>query len=56
VFRAPLEVRRDAYRQLTEYAATGDIIVSHEAVPLADVAAAWERQRAGGGTKLVLVP
>ena len=25
-------------------------------VPLADVAIAWERQRAGAGTKLVLVP
>ena len=25
-------------------------------VPLADVASAWERQRTGAGTKLVLVP
>ena len=56
VFHAPLEVRRDAYRQLTEHAAKGDIAVSHEAVPLAEVASAWERQRAGAGTKLVLVP
>jgi NADPH2:quinone reductase len=56
VFHAPLEIRRDAYRQLTEYAAKGDIAVSLEKVPLADVAAAWERQRAGAGTKLVLVP
>ena len=56
VFHAPLEVRRDAYRQLTEHAAKGDIVVSHEEVPLADVASAWDRQRAGAGTKLVLVP
>jgi NADPH2:quinone reductase len=56
VFHASLEVRRNAYRQLTEHAANGDITVSYEAVPLADVAAAWERQRAGAGTKLVLVP
>jgi NADPH2:quinone reductase len=56
VFHAPLEVRRDAYRQLTEHAARGDITVSHEEVPLADVAGAWDRQRAGAGTKLVLVP
>ena len=56
VFHAPIEVRRDAYRQLTEHAAIGDITVSHEEVPLSDVAIAWERQRAGAGTKLVLVP
>ncbi len=55
VFHAPPEVRRDAYRQLTEHAATGEITVSHEEVPLADVAVAWERQRTGAGTKLVLV-
>ena len=56
VFHAPLEIRRDAYRQLTEYAAKGDIAVSLEEVPLSRVATAWERQRAGAGTKLVLVP
>lgn len=56
VFHAPLEVRRRAYRQLTEHAATGDIVVSHEEVPLADVATAWDRQRTGAGTKLVLLP
>ena len=56
VFHAPLDVRRRAYRQLTEHAAKGDIAVSHEEVPLTDVAAAWERQRTGAGTKLVLVP
>ncbi|MET0763785.1 MAG: hypothetical protein ABWY29_02890 [Blastococcus sp.] len=48
--------RRDAYRQLTEHAAKGDIAVAHEEVPLAEVASSWDRQRAGAGTKLVLVP
>jgi NADPH:quinone reductase-like Zn-dependent oxidoreductase len=56
VFHAPLEVRRDAYRQLTEHAAKGDIAVAYEEVPLAEMASAWDRQRAGAGTKLVLVP
>jgi NADPH2:quinone reductase len=56
VFHAPLDVRREAYRQLTEHAAKGDIVVAHEEVPLAEVASAWERQRTGAGTKLVLVP
>ena len=56
VFHAPLEIRRRAYRQLTGHAAKGDIAVAHEKVPLAQVASAWDRQLAGAGTKLVLVP
>ena len=56
VFHAPVEVRREGYLRLTQHAARGDITVSREVMPLADVARAWERQRAGAGTKLVLVP
>ena len=56
VFHAPAEVRREGYLRLTQHAARGDITVSREVMPLADVASAWERQRAGAGTKLVLVP
>lgn len=41
---------------MTQHAACGDITVSRELVSLADVARAWERQRGGAGTKLVLVP
>lgn len=56
IFHAPLQARREGYLRLTEHAARGDITVPHETVPLADVASAWERQKAGAGTKLVLVP
>jgi hypothetical protein len=49
-------VRREGYLRLTQHAARGDITVSREVMPLTDVASAWERQRAGAGTKLVLVP
>jgi NADPH:quinone reductase-like Zn-dependent oxidoreductase len=56
VFHAPIEARREGYLRLTQHAACGDITVSHEEVPLADVASAWERQRSGAGTKLVLTP
>jgi NADPH:quinone reductase-like Zn-dependent oxidoreductase len=56
VFHAPAEVRREGYLRMTEHAARGDITVRREVVPLADVASAWERQRVGAGTKLVLVP
>jgi NADPH2:quinone reductase len=51
-----LEVKRDAYRRLTEHAARGDIVVDIEPVAIEDVAGAWERQRrAAGGPKLVIV-
>ena len=56
VFRVPVEVRRDAYRRLTERAARGDIQVDLECVPLDDVEDAWRRQRGGPDAKLVLVP
>jgi NADPH2:quinone reductase len=51
------ELRRRGFLDLTRHVAQGDIAVAVEAVPLADVASAWERQRrAEGGAKLVLVP
>jgi NADPH2:quinone reductase len=51
------EQRRQGFLDLTRHVAQGDIAVALEAVPLADVAKAWERQRrAEGGAKLVLVP
>jgi NADPH2:quinone reductase len=57
VAHPPLEVKREAYRQLTEHAARGGIAVELERRPLDEIAAAWERQRqAAGGPKQVLVP
>lgn len=55
-FNAPLEVQREAYLQLTEHSARGDIAVEVIPVPLADVASAWERQKNGAPAKLVLTP
>jgi NADPH:quinone reductase-like Zn-dependent oxidoreductase len=56
VFHAPLEVRRRAYAQLTERAARGEITVDIERVPLSDIESAWQRQREGPDTKLVIIP
>jgi NADPH:quinone reductase-like Zn-dependent oxidoreductase len=56
VFRVPLEVRRDAYRRLTEHAARGEIEVDLERVPLDHVEDAWRRQQDGPDAKLVVVP
>ena len=53
---ASLEVRREAFRRLGEHVARGDIVVDLERHPLADVGAAWERQRdASDGLKRVLL-
>jgi len=53
----PIELRREAYTRLCEHAANGDLDVDYEAVPLDDVATAWERQQQpSGGPKMVLVP
>jgi NADPH:quinone reductase-like Zn-dependent oxidoreductase len=54
IFHAPLEVRRAAYLRLTELAACGRLTVHMEVLPLAQIAAAWNRQREGKGTKLVI--
>ena len=56
LFHAPLAVRRAAYLRLTAAAAAGAIRVDAEAVPLAAIGDAWERQARGAGTKLVIVP
>jgi NADPH:quinone reductase-like Zn-dependent oxidoreductase len=56
VFRVPLEVRRDAYRRLTEHAARGEVEVDLERVSLDDVEDAWRRQQEGPDAKLVVVP
>jgi NADPH:quinone reductase-like Zn-dependent oxidoreductase len=55
-FHAPIEVRRDAYARLMDLAAAEELQVDVERVPLSEVHAAWERQREGPDTKLVVVP
>jgi len=57
VAHPPREVRRAGYLELTRRVASGEIEIDFEAMPLDQVAAAWERQRKPeGGAKLVLVP
>lgn len=55
-FQAPLDVRRAAYLRLTRHAADGDLTADLERIPLGEVARAWEQQRSGPSTKLVLIP
>lgn len=51
----PREVLDDAYRQVMARAATGELRVDTERVPLADIGEAWERQDRHG-CRLVVVP
>ncbi|WP_409330685.1 quinone oxidoreductase family protein [Trujillonella humicola] len=51
------EQRREALGAVLAHAAAGELAVDSEQVPLADVAAAWERQAAGRASRrLVLTP
>jgi NADPH2:quinone reductase len=49
-----IERKAAAYRRLIEHALAGRLTVDREVVPLEDVTAAWERQDASPGKKLVI--
>jgi len=55
-FAVPIEVRRAAYTRMVEHAAAGELTADVETVPLDRAAEAWERQKEGPKTKLVIVP
>lgn len=48
------ERKASAYRRLLEHAVEGRVTVDREVVPLDNVAAAWQRQEASPGMKLVI--
>jgi len=55
-FAVPADELAAQYRRLVGHAVAGEIRLDLERVPLGSVADAWQRQSAGAGTKLVLVP
>jgi NADPH:quinone reductase-like Zn-dependent oxidoreductase len=55
-FAAPPQVKREAYTRMAELAASGQLTVTSDAMPLERVAEAWERLAAGTHSKIVLVP
>jgi NADPH2:quinone reductase len=55
-FAASPEIKREAYRRLSEAAAAGKLQVETDPQPLERVAEAWERLAAGSHRKIVLVP
>jgi len=54
--RMPPEIRHVAYEWLLQKAASGELSVEAETVPLAEVTNAWTRQKSSPGHKLVLAP
>jgi NADPH2:quinone reductase len=55
-YHAPFEIRAAAYRRLGELAEQGQLFVDVERLALVDIERAWERQRAGTRSRLVVVP
>jgi NADPH:quinone reductase-like Zn-dependent oxidoreductase len=55
-FAAPPEVKRDAYRRMSEAAASGALRVDVDEIGLDQVAEAWRRLAAGSHRKIVLRP
>lgn len=55
-FLAPPEIKREAYRRLSEAAAAGELQIESERIALEQVARAWERLAAGAHRKIMLVP
>jgi NADPH:quinone reductase-like Zn-dependent oxidoreductase len=55
-FATPAEERATALQAMWRHAAAGELRVEAERVPLADAAAAWERQADAPGAKLVIIP
>lgn len=53
-FALSAEERNALYLELLAHVAAGRIVIDVELHPLEDVAAAWERQRAGAGRKVVI--
>lgn len=49
-------VKAAAFAAMAAHAVAGELVVEHEVVALDDIAGAWQRQVAGPGTKLVVVP
>jgi NADPH2:quinone reductase len=55
-FAAPLEVKAEAYHQMAQAAARGELRVEVLQMPLERVGEAWHQLRAGAHRKIVLVP
>jgi NADPH2:quinone reductase len=55
-FLAPAEIKREAYRRLSQAAAAAELRIDSQPIPLEEVGTAWERLAAGSHRKIVLVP
>jgi NADPH2:quinone reductase len=55
-YHVPRAERLNAYQHLADLAATGQISIELQRIPLHEVALAWQRQRTGTPAKQILIP
>lgn len=55
-FWPPREVRVESFQRMCSLAASGDLVLDVEVLPLDDIAEAWDRQAASPGHKLAIRP
>lgn len=55
-FWAPREVRVEAFGRMCSLAASGDLVLDVEVIPLEEIAEAWDRQAKSPGHKLAIRP
>ena len=55
-FAAPPEIKAEAYRQLAQAAARGELRMEVQRMPLERVEDAWRQLQASAHRKIVLVP
>lgn len=55
-YHAPLEVQADAYMRLCSLAAAGAIPLDYECAPLSEFEDAWQRQKSGSTSRVVMQP
>jgi NADPH:quinone reductase-like Zn-dependent oxidoreductase len=55
-YHAPLADQIAAYEQLCRHAMSGTIEIAVAVMPLSEIPAAWRRQKAGTGARIVVVP
>jgi D-arabinose 1-dehydrogenase-like Zn-dependent alcohol dehydrogenase len=55
-YHAPIDAQADAYMRLCSLAAAGAIPLDYECVPLGEFEDAWQRQKSGSTTRVVMRP
>ncbi|MYZ47155.1 quinone oxidoreductase family protein [Propylenella binzhouense] len=55
-YRAPHAEQAAAYQALCNLASAGELVLPTQCLPLCDIREAWDRQKAGGSARQVIIP